>query len=273
MQLFGFDGHDDRVGNQLLAACWLFSQQFETRIRQIPSWRAYCKTCGSLQEIECGADDAPVDLREGLLCRHCGLNARIRAAFGLLGDLAGRDVYITEQTTPAFVWLQQRCSRLRGSEFEPDAAKREALGAQLQAIGGEGPVEFEDVTRLTHADGSLDSVVSFDVLEHVPDYRGAFSEFARVLKPGGTLVATFPFTDGATTLVRATIDASGELVHLMEPEYHGDPISGGVLCFHHFGWDVLDTVREVGFSQARMVMPWAPEQGLFYGLWTLVATR
>ena len=28
-------------------------------------------------------------------------------------------------------------------------------------------------------------------------------------------------------------------MHLLEPECHGDPIDGGVLYFHHFGWDVL----------------------------------
>lgn len=139
--------------------------------------------------------------------------------------------------------------------------------------GGSGEVDFEDVTRLSFADASLDAVVSFDVLEHVPDYERALSEFARVLRPGGTLIATFPFTDTAETVVRAGIDDDGNVFHLLEPEYHGDPISGGVLCFHHFGWDILEVARRAGFAQARMMMPWAPEQGLLYGLWMLVATR
>lgn len=55
----------------------------------------------------------------------------------------------------------------------------------------------EDVTRpLRLAGGSLDGVVSLDVLEHVPDYRAALREFSRVLKPGGVLVLTVPFHEG-----------------------------------------------------------------------------
>ena len=57
----------------------------------------------------------------------------------------------------------------------------------------EEQVQFEDVTRLSFADASRDLVVSFDVLEHVPDYRQALREFARVLAPGGALVLTAPF--------------------------------------------------------------------------------
>lgn len=37
------------------------------------------------------------------------------------------------------------------------------------------------MTKLSFEDGELDLVISYDVLEHVPDYRKAISEFARVL--------------------------------------------------------------------------------------------
>lgn len=93
-----------------------------------------------------------------------------------------------------------------------------------------------------------------------------------MLRPGGHLIATFPFTDAAETLLRASLSQDGSIVHHMEPEYHGDPIGGPVLCFQHFGWDVLDLVRDAGFSRVRMVMPWAPEHGILCGNWTLVAT-
>ena len=46
-----------------------------------------------------------------------------------------------------------------------------------------------------------------------------------------------------------------------------------MLCFYHFGWDLLDAAREAGFSKAEMVLPWAPAYGLFGNLWTLVARR
>jgi SAM-dependent methyltransferase len=49
-----------------------------------------------------------------------------------------------------------------------------------------------DVTALQFADASFDVVVTADVLEHVPDDERAVKEMARVLRPGGVLVATVP---------------------------------------------------------------------------------
>lgn len=49
-----------------------------------------------------------------------------------------------------------------------------------------------DVTDLQFEDASFDAVVTADVLEHVPDDRRAMAEMARVLRPGGVLVAAVP---------------------------------------------------------------------------------
>lgn len=245
------------------------------------------------------SDTAAPDTREGLICKQCGRNARVRAALGLLIeslglrslpptgwlprtlqrmnktlDAPGADVYVTEQVTPTYVWMQQHLGvALYGGEFEPSTRKRIALSAMLLNMGGHGKVVFRDVTALDFAEASLDAVVSFDVLEHVPDYPRAIAEFARVLRPGGTCIATFPFNDQPHTLVRAELDDSGQIHHIEPPEYHGDPISGGILCYYHFGWDVLDVFREAGFREASMVMPYSLEQGLPYGMWTLLASR
>ena len=260
------------------------------------------------------ADKERPDVRESLLCASCGHNARVRAGLRLMlnhlqgegrprllgmsarvGHAGGRireffesvqrrmqrdqlqarpRIYLTEQVTPTFLWLQRHLlAELHGSEYEPDPARLRTLTQRFRRAGGRGRVEFRDVTNLAFKDACLDAIVSFDVLEHVPDYAAAITEFARTLKPGGLCVATFPFTDQPDTLVRARLNASGNVEHLMEPEYHGDPISGGVLCFYHFGWDVLDRFRSAGFRDVRMVMPWAHEHGCLYGLWTLLAIR
>ncbi len=42
-----------------------------------------------------------------------------------------------------------------------------------------------DVRHLPYRDGTLDAVFCFGVLHHVPDWRGALREIARVLKVGG----------------------------------------------------------------------------------------
>jgi SAM-dependent methyltransferase len=49
-----------------------------------------------------------------------------------------------------------------------------------------------DATRLPLASASLDSVVSFETIEHVPDARALLHELRRVLRPGGRLVLSTP---------------------------------------------------------------------------------
>jgi ubiquinone/menaquinone biosynthesis C-methylase UbiE len=46
--------------------------------------------------------------------------------------------------------------------------------------------------RLPFADDSFDKVICSEVLEHIPDYRGALHEIERVLKPGGLFCASVP---------------------------------------------------------------------------------
>ncbi len=45
---------------------------------------------------------------------------------------------------------------------------------------------------LPFADASFDLVICAEVLEHVFDYRGVIKECARVIRPGGTFVASVP---------------------------------------------------------------------------------
>lgn len=266
MQLFRFSNLQSRQGNKELVGCWLVSESLGALAT---SRRGYCNCCGEVEAFEGG------DAREGYQCPKCRLNARVRATFGVFADLTPQAgaVYLTEQSTSAFAWMQRHYPDVRGSEFEPNPEKRKALAHNLALLGGQGEIAFEDVTGLSFENESLDAVLSLDVLEHVPDCRAAFSEFARVLRPGGVLLATFPFIDSEATLVRASLNSDGSIQHHVTPEYHGDPIGGPVLCFYHFGWDVLDWVRNAGFTSAEMVLPWAPEQGVLYGHWTLLATR
>jgi SAM-dependent methyltransferase len=197
----------------------------------------------------------------------------------LLNESASHDdstrIYLTEQTTLLYKYVRERWKNVQGSEwFQPEAKNR--LTSHLQDLLSEPEqLRYEDVTDLRFSDQSKDVIISCDVLEHVPNYRGALKEFSRVLVPGGRLLLTVPFMDGhEKSLVRARMREDGQIEHFEEPEYHGDPVDPkGVLAFYTFAWDLLDEVKKAGFSQASWCLPWGPSQALFNSLWTLKAVR
>jgi len=72
--------------------------------------------------------------------------------------------------------------RLAGFDLMPEQierARRRGLAAEI-AVG--------DITKIAHPDASFDGVFVFGILHHVPGWRVALGELARVLKPGGVLL-------------------------------------------------------------------------------------
>lgn len=55
-------------------------------------------------------------------------------------------------------------------------------------------IVYYDGGAMPLADGSFDHVLCAEVLEHVPDEHLLLAEIARVLRPGGTLVLTLPWS-------------------------------------------------------------------------------
>ena len=192
--------------------------------------------------------------REHLACWGCGFTMRLRASMQLFLSRVYRGpssaVYITEQTTPLFRWLQSIHPSLVGSEYLGDAC---AFGAVKDGLRN------EDLTALTFADASFDTMLSFDVLEHVSDDLAAFRECFRCLRPGGTLLFTAPFAyDKGKKVVRARLKEDGSIEHALPPEYHGNPVDpDGALCFRYFAWDVVADLKSAGFESVEIMNYWS----------------
>lgn len=218
------------------------------------------------------------DIRERLACANCGANARQRAAFSVLhsscSNLAAAHVYATEQASAFYRMLRSRVGRADGGEFGLGLLQWLRVQLWMLKNGLFERLRIRDLTALDFPDAALDAVISLDVLEHVPDYRRALGEVVRVLRPGGVFVFTVPFYhDQAECQQIAWLQSDGTMAFAEAPEYHGDPVSGGVLCFHHFGWDLLKDMREAGFVEAEAVRVYLPEAGLPVGQWVLCGRR
>jgi len=242
---------------------------------------AYCALCRQKKRMSVTFDyafqrDANGNLipnwREQLVCECCGLNNRLRASMHLFRDLLmprkTARIYLTEHVTNLAAWMRAYYLNLSTSEY---------LGTQVPfGTYNASGIRNESLIALTYKSDSFDFVLSFDVFEHISDYRKAFSECARVLKAGGSLFFSVPFRpDFIEHQIRAEENSDGSIRHYMEPEYHGNPIdqSGGSLCFRVFGWQMLDELKEAGFEETLAYAYWSREYGYLGGEQMLFVAR
>ena len=73
-------------------------------------------------------------------------------------------------------------SEYLGLEYSPESGYR---GNKADLCG--------DAAAIPFADESIDTILCTEVMEHVPDPEKTIEEFARVLRPGGTIITTAPF--------------------------------------------------------------------------------
>ena len=218
----------------------------------------WCEVCNENTKFRVGAEYPCIidgvktpNLREHCTCMKCGFNSRMRGVIKIVNKFyhENDNVYIMEQVTPLFKYFDRKINNLWGSEFLD----------QMVPLGetSKDGIRNEDVTNLSFDD----EVFNLILFEHVFRYVDGFRECFRTLKSGGWLIFTAPFCNKENTVVRAIID-NGEVRHLLEPEYHGNPISSeGCLCFQHFGWSVLDDLKKVGFSRSYVLTLWSRDFG------------
>lgn len=213
--------------------------------------------------------------RESLNCEHCLATSRYRSiARGILRAI--RDVAGVDADSLASLPKSHSGRRIRIYDTQPPfyySTCAYPLPDLLKATGwidvelsqykprlkpgqriSQG-VTNQNLECLTFADGSLDLVITSDVMEHVRLDKLAHAEIHRVLCMGGVYVFTVPHERSwPETLVRVQVtdpvDPAKD-VHILEPEYHGDTNSGdgsGVLSYRVYGRDLDAYLQELGFD-------------------------
>jgi len=222
----------------------------------------YCEACeqtASFLISENIIKDENVHYREQLICSHCQLKNRQRYVVSRLKQEAARkknqgaSIYLYEQHGDFFKFLTDnlRESTIIGSEY---------LGHGIRPGTLVNGIRHENALNLSFADETFDYLVSCDVFEHVPDIHVALSESFRVLRKGGILIFTIPFDSRSQfSVLRSQVDKNGNVRHLLDPVYHGNPIDSlGSLVFYDFGWDVVGKCIDAGFSDCYSINYWSP---------------
>lgn len=255
-----------------LVAAWkpalVRMREIESDIATRSTMRGWCTTCSQMHELTVSGEamlGVHLNLREGMVCPGCGINARGRLLHFAVSESFSVDARLAllEAFSPLARRMQTEWPELQGSEyFGPEATPGKEHELVL-ADGSTRSARHEDLLRLSYPDDGLDGIVHNDVLEHVPNVQRALAEMRRVLRPGGRAVFTmpwFPWRD--RTCVRGRLRADGTLEELEPPEYHGDGLRAqGIYTFYNLGADLGDDMANAGFTDIEYGVCYAPTCG------------
>jgi SAM-dependent methyltransferase len=130
---------------------------------------------------------------------------------------AGWEHRTIHESSPSNNFISRHCSDYSSSQYFENVPAGSSLNG----------VRCEDLERLSFEDSVFDLFITQDVFEHVFNPDLASKEIARVLKPGGFHVFTAPKHRGLGESFPRAKKVSGEIVHLAEENYHGNPVGDG----------------------------------------------
>lgn len=214
-----------------------------------------CPICGATTIAHFTGDN----LREEIQCGNCSAANRMRAMGWIIKKTLQRKynldgtnldeirknnklpaIYNSETTSPIHTILKEQKDYQSSEYFGPEYKSGDKIKGKAH----------QDLMDLSYKDKQFDIVLSADVFEHIPKPYAAHREVYRVLKSGGRHIFTVPFLQ--TEFMdqrRANIWPDGSIEHIMEPQYHGDPLRpDGILVFTLPGFEMLIRLREIGFQ-------------------------
>jgi glycosyltransferase involved in cell wall biosynthesis len=162
-------------------------------------------------------------------CQDCESLPRDRAVQHLLDNLypdwRTRSLH---ESSPCNELLERESSDYSASQYYTDRT----LGDRV------GKFRNENLESMTFEDERFDFVIALEVMEHVFHPDRVVREMFRCVRPGGAVIFTTCLGGWETSRPRASQDPkTGEISHLLEPVYHGNPIAEGALLTWDFGDD------------------------------------
>ncbi len=203
--------------------------------RSVLKNKGYCPICQSKVVFE----SKETWLRDYYLCSKCRSIPRERALMHVIQTYYPDWPKLTiHESSPLYqgatLKMIQECRNFIMSQYYPGRER----GSIVEDF------RCEDLEDLTFDDESIDLQITQDVMEHLFHPARAFSEIARVLKPGGAHIFTVPLINKTRpSELRAKLDTDGNVVHLKPPQYHGNPVSDeGSLVTVDWGFDICQYI-------------------------------
>lgn len=195
-----------------------------------PAPARWCPSCHrDVEQFRPGPSGRP-----DATCPHCGAHERHRFLAllleGLSPSLSGASVVLDIAPSRQMTKQLRRLSPCGyfSMDFDPAADGR--------------PVDLRaSMTDLPLPDASVDFMVCYHVLEHVPDDAAAMAEISRVLKPGGLALIQVPWRPGRET----DEDPSAPVEERIRRFGQADHV-------RYYGRDFDDRLRRGGLDVTRM---------------------
>jgi SAM-dependent methyltransferase len=179
--------------------------------------------------------------------------------FGRSLEVGAGTGYFSLNLAQAGVVAEPTCTDISPGMLETLRANAARLGVGVNTVRC-------DAERLPFEDSSFDLVLGHAVLHHLPDLPGAFSEFFRVLRPGGTLVFAGEPSRVGDRIAAVPKRAASRVAPLWRralrvrpaPEGHSDGGSEnhrleGCVDVHAFvPGQLSDLARDAGFTSVRV---------------------